>query len=56
MTHLSANCSLRIVCIFKKKMQKKAFKVWLAYSAIIFFVKMHFKDAKETAQQKETLF
>ena len=30
--------------------------MWLAYSSIKFVVKMHFKDAKEAVQQKETLF
>ena len=55
MTHLSANCSLKSVCTFKKKNAKESFKVLLAYSAI-FFVKVHFKDTKEAAQQKETLF
>ena len=56
MTHLSANCSLKSVCTFKKKIAKESFKVWLAYSAIKFVVKMHFKDTEEAAQQKETLF
>ena len=50
MTHLSANCSLKSVCTFKKKNAKESFKVWLANSAIKFVVKMHFKDAKEAAQ------
>ena len=56
MTHLSANCSFKSVCTFKTKNAKESFKVWLAYSAIKFVVKMHFKDTKEDAQQKETLF
>ena len=55
-THLSANCSLKSVCTFKKKNAKESIKVWLACSAIKFIVKMHFKDTKEAAQQKETLF
>ena len=55
-THLLANFSLKCVCTFKTKNAKESFKVWLAYSAIKFVVKMHFKDAKEAAQQKETLF
>ena len=54
-THLLANCSLKSVCTFKKKHAKESFKVWLAYSAVNFVVKMHFKDTKEAAQQKETL-
>ena len=56
MTHLSANCSLKSIYTFKKKYAKEIFKMWLAYSAIQFGVKMHFKDAKEDAQQKETPF
>ena len=56
MTHLPANCSLKSVCTFKGKNAKESFKVWLAYSAIQFAVKMHFKVAKEAVQQKETLF
>ena len=56
MTHLSANCSLKSVCTFKNKNEEKSFKVWLAYSSIKFAVKRHFKDAKEVAQQKVTLF
>ena len=55
-THLSENCSLKSVCTFKKKNAKESFKVWLAYAAIKFVVKMHFKDAKEATQQKEILF
>ena len=49
MTHLSANCSLKNVCTFKNKNAEESFKVWLAYSAIKFVVKGHFKDAKEVA-------
>ena len=56
MTHLSAYCSLSSECTFKKKNAKESFKVWLAYSAIKFVVKMHFKDTKEAAQQKEIFF
>ena len=56
MTHLSANCSLKSVCTFKKKNAKESFKVWLAYLAIQFVFKMCFKDAKGAAQQKVTLF
>ena len=56
MTHLSANCSLNSMCTLKKKNAKESFKVWLAYSAIKFVVKIHFKDAKEAAQQKDMLF
>ena len=56
MAHLSANCSLKSVCTFKNKNAKESFRVWLAYSAIKCIVKMHFKDAKEVAQQNVTLF
>ena len=56
MTHLSAIYSLKSVCTFKNKNAEESFKVWLAYSAIKFIVKMHSKDAKEVAQQKVTLF
>ena len=56
MTHLSVNCSLKGVCTFKNKNAEESFKVWLAYSAVKFVVKRHFKDAKEVAQQKVTLF
>ena len=42
--------------MFKKKNAKENLKIWLAYSAIKFVVKMHFKDAKEAAQQNVTLF
>ena len=56
MTHLSVNCSLKGVYTFKTKNAKESFKVLLAYSAIKFVVKMHFKDTKEDEQQKETLF
>ena len=51
MTHLSVNCSLKNVCTFKNKNAEESFKVWLAYWAIKFVVKRHFKDAKEVAQQ-----
>ena len=54
--HFSANCSLKSVCTLKNKNAEESFKVWLAYSAIKFVVKRHFKDAKEVAQQKVTLF
>ena len=56
MTHLSANLSLKRGCSFKMKNAKESFKVKLAFSAIKFAVKMHFKDEKEAAQQKVTLF
>ena len=52
MTHLSANLSLKCGCSFKKKNAKESLKVKLAFSAIKFVVKMHFKDEKEAAQQK----
>ena len=39
-----------------KKNAKESLKVKLAFSAIKFVVKMHFKDEKEAAQQKVTLF
>ena len=42
--------------IFQKKNAKESLKVKLAYSAIKFVVKMHFKDEKEAAQQKVALF
>ena len=38
------------------KNAKESLKVKLAFSAIEFVVKMHFKDEKEAAQQKVTLF
>ena len=41
---------------FKNRNAKESFKVWLAYSAIKFVVKRHFKDAKAVAQQKVLLF
>ena len=41
---------------FQNKNAKESFKVWLAYSALKVVVKMHFKDAKEAALQKETLY
>ena len=56
MTHLSANCSLKRGRYFKRKNAKESLKVKLAYSAMKFVVKMHFKDVKEAAQQKVTLF
>ena len=56
MTHLSANCSVKSVCTLKNKNAEKSFKVWLAYLAIKFVVKRHFKDAKDVAQQKVSLF
>ena len=40
----------------KRKNAKESLKVKLAFSAINFVVKMHFKDEKEAAQQKVTLF
>ena len=40
----------------KRKNAKESLKVQLAFSAIKFVVKMHFKDEKEAAQQKVTLF
>ena len=43
MTHLSANCFLKSVCTFKNKNAEESLKVWLAYSAIKFVVKRHFK-------------
>ena len=55
-THLSANCSLKIVWTFKKKNAKESFKARLAYSAIKCVVNMHFEDAKEAAQQKRCYF
>ena len=42
--------------IFQKKNVKESLKVKLALSAIKFVVKMHFKDEKEAAKQKVTLF
>ena len=56
MTHLSADCSHESVCTLKNKNTEESFKMWLAYSAIKFVVKRHFKDAKEVAQQKVTLY
>ena len=56
MTHLSANLSLKRGCAFKKKNAKESLKVKLAFSDIKFVVKMHFKDEKEAAHQKVTLF
>ena len=47
MTHLSANLSLKRGRSFKKKNAKENLKVKLAFLAIIFVVKMHFKDEKE---------
>ena len=38
----------------KEKIKNKTLKVKLAFSAINFVVKMHFKDEKEAAQQKVT--
>ena len=52
MTHLSANRSLKSVCTFRNKNAEESFKLLLAYSAIKFVIKRHFKDAKEVAQQK----
>ena len=40
----------------KRKNAKESLKVKLAFSAIKFVVKIHFKDEKEAAQQKVTLF
>ena len=40
----------------KRKIAKESLNVKLAFSAIKFVVKMHFKDEKEAAQQKVTLF
>ena len=56
MAHLLANSSLKRGRFFKKKKSKESLKVKLAFSAIKFVVKMHFKDEKEAAQQKTTLF
>ena len=42
--------------IFQKKNAKESIKIKLAFSAIKFVVKMHFKDEKEAAQQKVMLF
>ena len=56
MTHLSTKSSLKSVCTFKNKQAKESFKVWLAYSAIKFDVKINFKDAKEDVQQKIMTF
>ena len=56
MTHLSAYLSLKRGLSFKKKNAKESLKVKLAFSAIKFVVKMHFKDEKEAAIQKVTLF
>ena len=42
--------------IFQKKNAKESFKVKLAFSAIKFVVKMHYKDEKEAAQQKNDSF
>ena len=42
--------------IFQKENAKETLKVKLAFLAIKFVVKMHFKDEKEAAQQKVTLF
>ena len=39
-----------------KKNAKESLKVKLAFSAIKFVVKTQFKDEKEAAQQKVTLF
>ena len=56
MKHLTANLSLKRGRSFKMKNANESFKVKLAFSAIKFVVKMHFKDEKEAAQQKVTLF
>ena len=56
MTHLSANFSLKRGWSFKKKNAKESLKVKLGFSAIKFVNKMHFKDEKEAARQKVTLF
>ena len=56
MTHLSANLSLKRGRTFKKKKIKESLKVKLAFSAIKFVGKMHFKDEKKGAEQKVTLF
>ena len=56
MTHFSANLSLKCEWSFKKKNSKESLKVKLAFSALKFIVKMHFKDEKEAAQQNVTLF
>ena len=56
LTHLLANLSLKRGRFFKKKNAKETLKVKLAFSAIKIVVKMHFKDEKETAQQKVTVF
>ena len=42
--------------IFRKENAKESLKVKLAFSAIKNVVKMHFKDEKEAAQQKVTVF
>ena len=42
--------------IFQKEKCKRKLKVKLAFSAIKFVVKMHFKNEKEAVQQKMTLF
>ena len=55
-THLSANLSLKRGWSFKKKNANESLKVKLAFSAIKIVVQMHFKDEKEAAQQKVTLF
>ena len=39
-----------------EKTAKESLKVKLAFSAIKFVVKMHFKDETEAAQQRVTLF
>ena len=41
---------------FQKEKSKESLKVKLAFSDIKFVVIMHFKDEKEAAQQKVTLF
>ena len=42
--------------IFQEEKCKRKLKVKLAFSAIKSVVKMHFKDEKEAARQKVTLF
>ena len=54
--HLSANCSLKSVCTFKKKSAKESFELWLAYSAIKFVVKMILKMQKKTCNKKRRSF
>ena len=52
MSHLSANWSLKSVCTFENKNAEESFKVMLAYSAIKFVVKRHFKEAKRWHNKK----